>query len=93
MASSNGSILRVTGPLSNNAEFWCFLWSAPEQTAEQTFEILVILDAMTFINVTVMLTFKWPRRGPKHAEAFFMVALTYTTPEFGHHSSNRYACA
>ena len=80
MASSNGSILRVTGPLSNNAEFWCFLISAPEQTTEQTFEILVIWDAMTFINVTVMLTFKWPRRGPKHAEAFWWWLLYILNP-------------
>ena len=44
MTSSNGSILRVTGPLcgestgprwipctkASDAELWCFLWSAPE---------------------------------------------------------------
>ena len=49
MTSSNGNIFRVTGPLcgeftghwwipltklkANDAELWCFLWSAPEQTA------------------------------------------------------------
>ena len=47
IASSNGNIFRVTGPLwgestghrwipqtqSSDAELWCFLWSAPEQTA------------------------------------------------------------
>ena len=46
MASSNGNILRVTGPLcgeftgrrwipltkANDAELWCFLWSVPEYT-------------------------------------------------------------
>ena len=46
MTSSNGNIFRVTGPLcweftghwwipvtkANDAEPWCFLWSAPEQT-------------------------------------------------------------
>ena len=48
MTSSNGNIFRVTDPLcgeftghrwipltkANDAELWCFLWSAPEQTAE-----------------------------------------------------------
>ena len=46
MASSNGSIFRVAGPLcgefvgrrpspltkASDAELWCFLWSATEQT-------------------------------------------------------------
>ena len=49
MTSSNGNIFRVTGPLwveftdhqwipltkASDVELWCFLWSAPEQTAEQ----------------------------------------------------------
>ena len=48
MMSSNGNIFRVTGPLcgeftdqrrfpltkASDAELWCFLWSAPEQTVE-----------------------------------------------------------
>ena len=48
MTASNGNIFRVTGPLcgaftshrwiplkkASNAELWCFLWSAPEQTVE-----------------------------------------------------------
>ena len=47
---------RVAGPLreeftghrwilltkANYAELWCFLWSAPEQTVEETIETLVI---------------------------------------------------
>ena len=50
MTSSNGNIFRVTGPLQGestgdrwipltkacNASLWCFLWSMPEQTIEQT---------------------------------------------------------
>ena len=50
MTSSNGNIFRVNGPLwgestadrwvpltkAFDAELWCFLWSAPEQTIEQT---------------------------------------------------------
>ena len=48
MTSSNGNIVRVTGPLcgeftghrwitltqTSDAELWCFLWSAPEKTVE-----------------------------------------------------------
>ena len=48
MTSSNGNIFRVTGPLcgeftghrwiprtnASDAELWCFLWYAPEQTVE-----------------------------------------------------------
>ena len=50
MTSSNGSIFHITGPLwgesagyrlipltkASDMELWCLLWSAPEQTAEQT---------------------------------------------------------
>ena len=56
MTSSNGNIFRVTGPLwgeftghrwipltkASDAELWCFLWSAPEQTVEQTIQTPVI---------------------------------------------------
>ena len=59
MTSSNGSISRVTGPFwgestghrwiplkkSSDAELWCILWSAPEQTLEQPIETSVISDA------------------------------------------------
>ena len=52
MTSSNGNFFRVTGPLcgeftgdrwihltkASDAELWCLLWSAPEQTVEQTIE-------------------------------------------------------
>ena len=59
MTSSNGNIFRVTSPLLGesiehrcipltkacDAEIWCFLWSAAEQTVEQTIETPVIWDA------------------------------------------------
>ena len=32
---------------ASDAELWCFLWSAPEQTVEQTIDTPVIWDAMT----------------------------------------------
>ena len=61
MTSSYGNIFRVTGPLygeftghrwipltkPSDAELWCFLWSAPEQTADQTME--KIWDVIAFI--------------------------------------------
>ena len=54
---------RVTGPLcgeftghrwipftkASDAELWCFLWSAPEQTVEQTIETSFIWDVIGFI--------------------------------------------
>ena len=68
MTSSNGNIFRVTGPLwgennghrwipltkASDAELWCFLWSAPEQTVEQTIETPVIWDAIALIMTSVM---------------------------------------
>ena len=67
MTSSNGNIFRVTGPLwvdstgarlnpltkTSDAELWCFLWSAPEQTAVQAIETLVIWNAITFIMASL----------------------------------------
>ena len=63
MAPSNGNICRVIGPLcgeftghrwipctkASDAELWCFLWSGPEPTVEQTMETLVIRDATALI--------------------------------------------
>ena len=63
MTSSNGNVFCVTGPLweeftghrwilltkASEAELLCFLWSDPEQTAEQTTETPVIWDAIMFI--------------------------------------------
>ena len=54
---------RVTGPLwgesadhlwipltkASDAELWYFLWSAPEQTAEQTIEMSEIWDVIALI--------------------------------------------
>ena len=67
MRSSNGNSFRVTGPLwgestghwripltkASDVELWCFLWSAPEQTVEQTIETLVIWDAITLIMTSL----------------------------------------
>ena len=67
MTSSNGNIFRVTGPLwgeftghrwipltkASDAELWCFLWSTPELTVEQTIEKLVIWDAIAFIMTSL----------------------------------------
>ena len=60
MTWSNGNIFRFIGPLwgesigdqwipltkASDAELWYFLWSAPEQTVEQTIETPVIWDAI-----------------------------------------------
>ena len=34
---------------ASDAEFWCFLWSAPEQMVRKTIEMLVIWDAISLI--------------------------------------------
>ena len=63
MTSSTGNIFLVTGPLwgesighgwipltkASDAELWYFLWSAPEQTVEQTIEMPVFWDAIALI--------------------------------------------
>ena len=63
MTSSNGNIFRVTGSMceeltghrwipiakASDAELLCFLWSAPEQTVEQTVKTLEIWDAIALI--------------------------------------------
>ena len=67
MTSSNGNIFRVTDlcegnpPLStgnlteaSDAELWCFLWSAPEQTVEHTIETLVIWDSIALIIMSLL---------------------------------------
>ena len=67
MTSSNGNVFRVNGPLwgestgdrwipllkASDAELWCFLLSAPEQTNERTIETLVIWEAITFIMTSL----------------------------------------
>ena len=67
MTSWNANIFRVTGPSSgesighrwipftkaNDAKVWCFLWSAPEQTVEQTIETPVIRDAIALIMMSL----------------------------------------
>ena len=63
MTSSNGNSFRVTGPLCgeftvhrwipltevSDAELWCFRWSVPEQTVEQTIDTPVIRYAIALI--------------------------------------------
>ena len=69
MTSSNVNIFRVTGPSwgestggrwilltkTSDAELWCFIWSAPEQTPQQAIETPVIWDVI----VLVMTSLKW----------------------------------
>ena len=67
MTSSNGNIFHVTDALwgestgyrwipltkTSDAELWCFLWSAPEQTVKQTMETLVIWDAIVLMMTSL----------------------------------------
>ena len=38
---------------ASDAELWCFLWSAPEQTVEQTTGTPVIWDAIVLIMTSL----------------------------------------
>ena len=66
MTTSNGNILCITGPLLGeftihwwipltkaDVELWCFLWSASEQSGEQTIKTPVIWDAFLPILVSL----------------------------------------
>ena len=67
MTSSNGNILLLTGPLwgkstghqwipltkTSDAGLWCFLWSPPEQTAEQSIKTPVIWYAVALIMTSL----------------------------------------
>ena len=67
MTSSNGNIFRVTGPLcgeftghrwiprtkASDTELWCFLWSVPEPTVQQTMETPMIWEAIAFIMTSL----------------------------------------
>ena len=38
---------------ASDTKLWCFLWSAPEQTVEQTIEMPVIWDAIMLIMMSL----------------------------------------
>ena len=89
---SKEDIFRVTGPLcgeftghrwishtkASNAEFWCFLWSAPEQTFEQTIETPVIWDAIVTEMIRSLLPSLILRLWIGHVNPYFTVILLYT---------------
>ena len=67
IASTNGNIFRASGPWwgestghrwiplkkTSDEELWCFLWSTPEQTIEQTIETPVSWDALALIMTSL----------------------------------------
>ena len=67
MMSSYGNIFHIAGPLrgestghrwipltkASDAELWCTLWSAPEQTFEQSMEMLLIWDVIALIMMSL----------------------------------------
>ena len=70
MTSSNGNIFHIIGLLcgeltghqwipctkASDVELWCFLWSVPESTVEQTMETTVIWDAISaYYDIIVMM--------------------------------------
>ena len=67
MTSSNENIFRVNDRLRGEStgdrwipltkaigtELWCFLWSAPEQTVDQTIDTPVIWDTIVLIMTSL----------------------------------------
>ena len=65
--SSNGNVFHVTGllcgeftghrwiphPKASDAEFWCFLWSPPEPTENQTMDTPMIWEAIALIMTSL----------------------------------------
>ena len=45
----------ITLTKASDAEFWCFLWSPPEQTLGQTIETPVFWDAIALIMTSLWL--------------------------------------
>ena len=86
MTSSNGNIFRVTGPFggestchrwipltkASDGEFWCLLWSVPEQTGGQTIETSALWDAIALTNTSVWWEKVWhftSKRQKSHKES------------------------
>ena len=92
--SSNGNIFHDTGPLwgesigqrgipltkVSDAELWCFLKSAPEQTIEQAIETPVIWDGAHY-DVTVMWSNMWWRIDGQVRVPFMYKACAFNITE------------
>ena len=105
MTSSNGNIFRVTGPLyaeftghwwslltkASDAQFWCFLWSEPEEIVEYTIETSVIWDAIALI----MTSLQWWRCRPisrRSAVLLLYMATKSATCLLGSHKHDKNRC-
>ena len=87
--SSNENIFHIIGPLcreftshrwiphtkASDAEFWYFLWSAPEQMAEWTTNILVIWWHHTHYDVTVLRIWKQRQFCSHHIHRNILISL------------------
>ena len=99
MASSNGNISALLAlcegyppgefpsqrPVTQSS--WCFLWSVPEQTVEQTIETPVIWDAMVLI-MTSLQWWAWVDNTFHQSASFKRNIETCTDP--GHKNRLRY---
>ena len=82
MTSSNENIFRVTGPLwgesighlwfpltkASDVELWCFLWSTPEQTVEQTIQTPVLWD-----TIALIMTSLWCKMSLQYRRAMWII--------------------
>ena len=90
MTSSSENIFRVTGPLwgestgdwwipltkARDTELWSFLWSAPEQTLEQTIERPVIWEAIALIITSLLC--KYNKDTPVAILSYFTCAIQFS---------------
>ena len=88
MTSSNGN---VTGPLwgestsdrwipltkASDAELWCFLWSAPEPTAELKIQAPVIWDAIALIMTSLNIDIQNCSFSDVGVETLYFASLVY----------------
>ena len=63
---------------TSDAELWCFLWSAPEQTVEQTTGMPVIWDTLA----PIMTSLQWPNIAMELVCFISVAGLTMFRPEY-----------
>ena len=69
---------------ARDAELWRFLWSAPEQTVEQTIETPINWDAIALIMTSMYWIWQWQF----YASSLFREALQLMTQYIGIHNIN-----
>ena len=64
---------------ASNAELWCFLWTAPDSTVEQTMKTLVIWDDNALIMTSLYWMVQWSRRPVNGYETSLQLTVVTTS--------------